>query len=432
MESGFDNTNCLYDLECDVDFNNANNNLNYNLNIMSYIFFPNLTNSEFTCINKQIMYSMYEKNKENINNNFYNFKLTNIYDVVKKPFLRLILKKNMTELKINNLLDSISKSNIKIILQNNGINYEIFNVNFLLIFSIYKKLGQKINILDVANFLEENTMDDIKKLIDKKTKDFLIINQKYYFADKNDLYLDLPLLYNYFCCKNPISGITKNLNIIFEWWISPEILSDYILKNPVLMFEEIIFYDLIKRNSLTEFKCMNFNKILRSKEWLHSKHLTIYHSFYNYNVDFLFVEITKLTNNVNFKDNSSLNFVIDFDIDFDITKTKTFKPIFCPNDCDISEYPQLLDIEIFNTNESFINNIPDSYIDIQNVWVSQYNDVIIYGIAVDGVSNMNNWINDKNVGQTTNLTCTMSLKFSEPNYWFNVEISSVCRQLYAN
>lgn len=57
----------------------------------------------------------------------------------------------------------------------------------------------------------------------------------------------------------------------------------------------------------------------------------------------------------------------------------------------VTQFPQLTNIEITNYNHYTKQNETNT-IDLSNIWFSQYDDLMIYAVATNCISNMNNWI----------------------------------------
>jgi hypothetical protein len=132
-------------------------------------------------------------------------------------------------------------------------------------------------------------------------------------------------------------------------------LLKYIEKSPVLMFEELIYVrPEIKKKFYKNILNIKRIDILKQSHYISYKHNSfVVHG--TENAKFLFIEI------------KCCNFISEKN--------------------DILEFPELLQVEIYYKNENNSENI-----DISNIWIRQYNKTIIYGIALDCVSNMNNWV----------------------------------------
>lgn len=74
---------------------------------------------------------------------------------------------------------------------------------------------------------------------------------------------------------------------------------------------------------------------------------------------------------------------------------------------DSTQYPQINGIEVICENQSSIS------IELQNIWIEQFNEILIYGIALDGVSDMNKWLkvmNECSPMKSTDFTVSTNYK----------------------
>lgn len=369
---GSNNDDFYNSLESDNSFDNSfDQNKDNKNNILCALFDLSLLSENFTCINERCM-NFYIKNGQEdkiSEKNIWNIQRQN--DLISKPFLRFTLKQNLSKSDIKNLLYLLADCEFEI--QMGGCT--TFKLpKLLFIYLIVEKLSKQIDIFDVDKFLSLNTMDEIKKKIIKLTNDGSIINQKYYVKNSNDIYIDIPLLVDFF---------TYNLQfpIYLMQWHDVK----YILKTPshqvdkinnyisdiTVMFEEIVFLNNEKRH---EFAPKNFDLIYMncSYEYCHNW----------------------IDNVIEFRDlflRSKFIFVIirpskmdDLELDQDIQIN---------TDIDVTQLPQIISVEL---EECYLKNYGVSskknmLINNENIWVGQFENLIIYGIAADG-SNMKNWI----------------------------------------
>jgi len=151
-------------------------------------------------------------------------------------------------------------------------------------------------------------------------------------------------------------------------------ISKYVEKI-VLMFEEIVYadspfrkiiaqstYEFIKMNShIDYFHCWTGNQIILEGQ---------------YRTKFIFVIVRP--NESNNYDSGTIN---QIDSDFDIT-----------------QLPQIINVEleeIHLVNKEDYNSgtyCKSSLVELENIWVGQFDNMVIYGIASDGISSMKNWI----------------------------------------
>ena len=132
-------------------------------------------------------------------------------DYVSKPFFRLVLKPNLHEPDIKNLLYLLADCEFSIEIGGTMV-YKLPKLLFA--YLICEKLSNPIKVFNVKDFLESNSMDDIRKKIFKHTDKACWINQKYYVCNNSDVYIDIPLLVDFFSYNLSIPLISKSLNTI--------------------------------------------------------------------------------------------------------------------------------------------------------------------------------------------------------------------------
>lgn len=368
-----------YGLEYDTSFDNASNNHNkYNpMQILPMLFDQNLNDQnkdKFTCINEDCM--------EKFNTDFTTIKQKNSWaitrqcDCLSKPFFRLVLKKNLGEQDINNLLYLLADCSFNIEI---GGSLMLSIPKLLFIFLICDKLSNPLKIFDAKSYLKSNQMEDIRNMICKFTDKSVWINQKYYISANDDKYLDIPLLVDFFSYNMSTALIALQYHGVRYNFTIPDtkvnLISKYVDKI-VIMFEEIVYadcqfrrtiaqstYEFIKMQSMMDyFHCWTGNQIV-----LEGKSMT----------KFIFVIIRPNESN-------------DFD-------SGLFNQI--DKDFDITQLPQIINVELeeihYNNNKDDYNTgtySKSSLIDLENIWVGQYDNMVVYGIASDGTSSMKNWI----------------------------------------
>jgi hypothetical protein len=141
-----DTDKLLCGLENDIDFDNANQ---YNKNIINSTWteLNSISDENFTCVNREEMYSMYKLSKE-VNKFIFNLQNKDCY--CSKPFFRFKLQKNITELEINKFLQYLSNTIVCLISYDKFFCYKkIVDVKLSLIFLICNKLLQPIKLFDV-------------------------------------------------------------------------------------------------------------------------------------------------------------------------------------------------------------------------------------------------------------------------------------------
>lgn len=403
-ESNESNSTFNYGLESDTSFDNATINKYDSLQFLPMLFDKNLhhqNKNKFTCINKDCM--------EMFNGDYTTIKQKNSWaiqrncDCLSKPFFRLVLKKNLGEQDINNLLYLLADCEFKILI---GGSIMLSIPKLLFIFLICEKLSNPIKIFDVKSFLESNQMEDIRNMIYKYTDKSAWINQKYYVLNKDDKYLDIPLLVDFFSYNMSTALIALSYHDVRYNLMIPDtkvnLISKYVDKI-VLMFEEVVIasvdfrrtlalsaYEFIKMQSMMDyFHCWTGNKIV-----LEGYGMT----------KFIFIIIRP--NEFNDFDSGLIN---QIDKDFDIT-----------------QLPQIINVEleeIHQINKDDYNAgtyTKTNLIDLENIWVGQYDDMVVYGIASDGTSSMKDWIK---VNQEC-LDSIEKLSFTESNSTYGSQINT--------
>jgi len=380
------NEDFSYSLESDYSFNNYNDP---NQSILSIFFDNNLlknNDKNFTCVNKNIMEKFQKKNNQTIIENKNIWIINKCSDSISKPFLRFRLKKNLTDEDIKNLLYLLADCSLKILMGGNII-LEISKLLF--VFLICEKLSQEIKIFNVKNFLESNTIEEIKKKILKYTDKSCIINQKYYVNNCDDIYLDIPLLIDFFSYN--ISTILIAIpyhDVEYNLIIPPHTINlinkyiDFDKNNSgvTLMFEEIIYFNYSSKMILAQNK-YEFIKMNFELEYIHLWSPSNNPPFYSntieiqnnhYSTKFIFI-IVRQQETINF-DTGIIN---KFD-----------------SDINISELPQIKNVILVESlhNLNVSEQLKEYEILLENIWVGQFENMVIYGIAADGISNMSDWI----------------------------------------
>lgn len=393
LASGQHNNEFSYPIEYDNFFDNASStcDVKNNKQILLALFDRKLTNydtkNKFTCINETCMYNC---------SNSVNDKLTekNIWkikrncDTLSKPFFRLILKKNISEKEISNLLYLLSDCTFSIII---GGKIVLEIPKLLFIFLICKKISHSINIFDVNEYLKSNTMDEIKKKISKITNNGCHINQKYYVRNNTDFYLDIPLLVDFFMYGMSTQVLCIQYhNIEFELKIPKnkvKIISSYI-EGIVLMFEDIYYADTIHRKQLAQ-KSFEFIKMTSSIDYYHC-----------WNDSYI---------ELNGHEREKFIFIIIRQHEFSDYESGIINQI--NDDVNVTQFPQISQIELLNDENKQYN------ISLEKIWVGQFDNMIIYGIAADGVSDMSNWIKvlSEGVESIENLNLYLNAKINNLN-----------------
>jgi hypothetical protein len=296
-----------------------------------------------------------------------NWELKTGYDSVNKPFLRFTLKKNSTDLDIKKLLNILLDCSITYEIGGNSIiKIEKLLFNFL----ICKKLNNPINKFDVKEFFKFYTDDEIKAMkIVKKNKNIIVSTQKYnFFENKEAIYIDIPLLFDFYL--HNIGAMPKVLfhhRIDYNLFVPEnklELINKYV-DNVVLMFDECIVLNNKPKINMYEYEFL----IMQSN----------YHFF------------EKINNNIiKFKTDKYLSKFF-----FIIVRNEE---LLDNNEIyNVTQFPQITKIEIRKYNydkykNEITNHLITDNVDLSNVWFLQYDNIIIYAVASNCVSNMNNWI----------------------------------------
>jgi hypothetical protein len=172
--------------------------------------------------------------------------LFNSFGNYRKGYLRIKLPNNDSETIVN----AIKVFKNMIVKFGDDMCNNIFNVNLLLNLHICSYVGQKVEIIDVEQFLSQHTDEEINSLIRYERNRSVIYNSKFIFADKKAFYLDIPLCDGFYCNHEDYVGKKSvtvnyfhNLNEItlekdYPFTIEFE---ENICKTKIRMFKECIF-----------------------------------------------------------------------------------------------------------------------------------------------------------------------------------------------
>lgn len=363
-------------LESDYSFSNASDvNSNTNKEMLLMLFDQTLHPQyahKFTCVNNYCMELMNNSKKDKTITEKNTWTIQRKCDYMSKPFFRLVLKQNLIERDIKNLLYLMADCEFSI--EMGGM--PIFKLPKLLFaYLICEKLSNPIRVFNVKEFLESESMDDIRNKIFKYTDKACWINQKYYVRNENDMYIDIPLLVDFFSYNFSTALIAIQSHVTYNLAIPQNKVSGIskYLESIVLMFEDFVNADsdfrrqlvynshefLKMKSEMEYFHCWKGNIMELSERWYHAS-------------KFIFVVVRQheMTH-------------IDLEI---INQTNV--------DIDVSQFPQIIGVELeeeYNLGQGLTCKKKSS-IQLDNIWVAQFDDLVIYGIAADGISNMKNWI----------------------------------------
>ena len=201
----------------------------------------------------------------------------------------------------------------------------------LFAFLICEKLSNPIRVFDVKEFLETNSMEDIRNKIFKYTDKACRINQKYYVKNKTDVYIDIPLLVEFFSYNFstvllaiPYQEISYTLTIPSNKIAR---ISKY-LEDIDLMFEELIYVENVYRRQLTQTP-YNLLKMQTEMEYFHcwkGNVMKLTNDYYYTKFIFIVVRQHEATN-------------LDLEI---ISQTDA--------NIDVSQFPQIIEVELDTDN----------------------------------------------------------------------------------
>lgn len=378
LGSNTHNDNFSNPLESDSSFSNFLdvNNANNSKSVLLMFFDENLHSQNahmFSCINKDCMGAINEdKSISTISHkNIWRIKIQ--CDCLSKPFFRLVLKPNLAENDIKKLLYLLADCEFIIEIAGSPM-YKLPKLLFAYLVS--EKLLNPIRIFDVSKFLESNLMEEIRNKIYKFTDKSCWINQKYYVRNSTDLYIDIPLLVDFFSYNMSTNLFSLHFHMVEYILNIPSnkvnLISSYV-DDIVLMFEEIVFADRNFRRTLAQ-NSMELLKMNSQMEYFHCWK----------------GNLLELSDRLYFA--SKFIFIIIRPHETTDLETEVINKF--DKDIDISQLPQIAKVEL---EEEYIieqsNSIKKkSLIGLENIWVAQFDDLVIYGIAADGISSMKNWI----------------------------------------
>ena len=364
-------------LESDYSFSNALDvNSNDDKRVLSMLFDQTLhphNAHRFTCVNKGCMEMMDNGKKDKTITEKNYWTIQRHCDYISKPFFRLVLKPNLTERDVKNLLYLLADCEFSIEMGGT----QIFKLPKLLFaYLVCEKLSNPIRVFNVKEFLEFESMEDIRNKIFKYTDKGCWINQKYYVRNENDMYIDIPLLVDFFSYNFSTALIAMQYHDIRYHLAIPQNkvagISKY-LESIVLMFEDVVYADKDFRKQLVQ-NSHEFLKMKPEMEYFHcwKGNIMELSDKYFFASKFIFVVVRQ-------------HEITDMDLEI-INQTNV--------DIDVSQFPQITGVELeeeYNLGQGLTCKKKSS-IQLDNIWVAQFDDLVIYGIAADGISNMKNWI----------------------------------------
>lgn len=281
-------------------------------------------------------------------------------DTIGKFLVRFKLKSWVNKENVGQLLGLLKDASVNITMGGSLI-YKI--PKFMLVYLICEQLGNPITLFDVQEFMETHDFDQIKKMVCVGSNDYSSsFSNRYFSKGPTEKYLDIPVLYDFFSYGMTVPMIAMQYHDVrFDIEIPnyniPEV-SKYV-EGISLVSDDICYYSGNYRKELAQ------------------KHYELFRMGCSINYWHSYTEPVIQMQNTQ----SYLKFLFVF-----IRPTDEF---LSDGHVSISDLPQLESVEITKQENLFT----DTYtIDLSNVYMATFDNIIIYGIAVDGFSNMKDWI----------------------------------------
>lgn len=363
--------NFSYPLEFDQTFANAAeptksheqvNNSNLFAQLFNRDFIKSIDKSLF--INEDTMDFISSKNKSLENGQIANITKITVRrssDTIGKFLIRFKLKSWVNKENVGQLLGLLKDASVNITMGGTSI-YRI--PKFMLVYLICEQLGNPITLFDVQEFMETHNVDEIKKLVCVGSNNYSSsFSNRYFSKGPTDKYLDIPVLYDFFSYGMTVPMIAMQYHDVrFEIEIpnyNIPAVSKYI-EGISLVSDDICYYDTEYRRALAQKPYELFRMGCSINYW---------HSHTE--------QVIKLSHGL-----SNLKFLFVF-----IRPTDEF--LLDENVC-ISDLPQLESVELTKTEE--YHQVSTYAIDLSHIYMATFDNIIVYGIAVDGFSNMKDWI----------------------------------------
>lgn len=355
--TGLDKETFSFPLESDPAFANALESDTNGDQILIQLFNQDLreSTSKSQFINETNAYFLANAEQVRTGASRYHFTVNRKADMIGKLSLRFKLKSWVTSEQIPRLLNLMKDVSIRIEMGGST----IFSIpKLMLVYLICEKLGSGIKFFDVKNFFETTEVDEIKKQIINWHNDTgTNFSNRYYFTDTADKCLDIPLLNDFFSYKLPIPLIALGFHDVRVWVDIPgKILGELInwVDFMGIISDDITYFSSDNRRMF----CKNAYELLTM-----NSDINYFHSC--------------TTPVVKIRPNAYLKFLFIF-----IRPTDEF--LSDENVC-ITDLPELESVDIKLSTSSYA-------IDMGKVYTATYDNIICYGIAADGYSNMTNWI----------------------------------------
>ncbi len=344
-----------YSLETDTSFDNCEkekDQKNYSNNMFDF-FDRSLSQDRFTNIISDQVDILGKFNYEGIKPAQSLLVMRNA-DSVGKLYLRLSLKHSCSKDSFETILNLLADSSIQIIMGGTS----CYNIpKLLLVYLICSELGTNIEYLDAQTFNSKYSKEEIKSMIKTERPEGSICTNKYYFESENSRYLDIPLLDNFLTYNMPIPLLAMQFHDVrIEFNIPSQTIVDELNKyiDSIHIIAGSFNYLSAEYRRQSAQKSYELVKMNFSMDYFHS-HTSqrVSSEHYEHFAKFMFVFIRPSVPNP------------------DITKT---------------DLPAIesVEIQIYNSGSYTIEQT--------NMYLAEYNNIYVYGIALDGHSNMKNWV----------------------------------------
>jgi hypothetical protein len=358
---GANKENWSYSMESDMDFANAQQDNISSDQLLKSLFNSDLPNSTLKAqfINEKTAEFVTESEKTSSTRSRYSLSIHRSCDTIGKLSLRFKLKPWIDAEHIPQLLNLLKDTTIKIEMGGTP----IFTIpKLMLVYLICETLGSGIKYFDVNKFLETYEVDEIKKLIINWENDLgSNFSNRYYFTDPVGKYLDIPILNDFFSYKLPIPLIAMQFHDVrVRIDIPSTVVNEFTnsVETIGVISDDNTYFSMENRRELAQ----------------HKYNLLIMNSSINYFHSYTSPVVKILTS-------THLKFLFIF-----IRPTDEF---FTDANVCLTDLPELSSVDIKLSNSSYA-------IDMGKVYRATYDNIICYGIAVDGYSDMTNWISVTN------------------------------------
>lgn len=289
-----------------------------------------------------------------------------ISDSIGKFSLRLSLKQSCSKESFGTILNLLADASVKIEIGGSP-HFQI--PKLLLVYLICSELGINIEYLDAQVFNSTYSKDEIKSMIRTKREESWVYTNKYYFETSNSRYIDIPLLDQFLSYDMPIPIIALSYHDTrFTVSIPSSTELNKYIESIHIISENIIYLDKEKKEKMRR-KAHELVKMNFSMYYTHGFTSQTFKEYGQHFSKFMFVFIRPSSSNQ------------------DIGKT---------------DLPTIQSVEIEIDNSTYDNlTVPGSQplrprntytIEQTNMYLAEYDNIYVYGIALDAQSNMKNWV----------------------------------------